>query len=71
MVQRITVVMLDATLMHFLSPFSMKCISFPGVFLHLFFSTASSLFNLDCKASKLNRENAMDHSRWRKLIKDS
>jgi len=24
----------------------------------------------DCQARKLNRENAMDRSRWRKLIKD-
>jgi len=24
----------------------------------------------DCKAHKLNREDAMDCSRWRKLIKD-
>jgi len=24
----------------------------------------------DCHARKLNREDAMDHSRWRKLIKD-
>jgi len=23
----------------------------------------------DCQAQKLNREDAMDHSRWRKLIK--
>jgi len=25
----------------------------------------------DYQARKLNREDAMDHSRWRKLIKDS
>jgi len=24
----------------------------------------------DCQACKLNREDAMNHSRWRKLIKD-
>ena len=24
----------------------------------------------DCQESKLNKEDAMDHSRWRKLIKD-
>jgi len=24
----------------------------------------------DCQARKLNREDAVDHSRWRKLIKD-
>ena len=24
----------------------------------------------DCEARKLNREDAMDHSKWRKLIKD-
>jgi len=24
----------------------------------------------DCQARKLNKEDAMDHSRWRKLIKD-
>jgi len=24
----------------------------------------------DCQACKLNREDAMDHSRWMKLIKD-
>ena len=24
----------------------------------------------DCEAHKLNREDDMDHSRWRKLIKD-
>jgi len=24
----------------------------------------------DCQACKLNRENAIDRSRWRKLIKD-
>jgi len=25
----------------------------------------------DCQARKLNKEDAMDHSRWRKLIKDA
>jgi len=24
----------------------------------------------DCQARKLNKEDAMDHSKWRKLIKD-
>jgi len=24
----------------------------------------------DCQVSKLNKEDAMDHNRWRKLIKD-
>jgi len=24
----------------------------------------------DCQAHKLNKEDAMDHSKWRKLIKD-
>jgi len=24
----------------------------------------------ECQARKLNKEDAMDHSRWRKLIKD-
>jgi len=24
----------------------------------------------DCQVSKLNRENAVDHGKWRKLIKD-
>ena len=24
----------------------------------------------DCQAHKLNKEDAMDHSRWRKMIKD-
>jgi len=24
----------------------------------------------DCRAHKLNREDAMDHSRWKKLIKE-
>jgi len=24
----------------------------------------------DCQACKLNREDAVDHSRWKKLIKD-
>jgi len=24
----------------------------------------------DCQARKLNREDVMDHSRWRKLIED-
>jgi len=24
----------------------------------------------DCQACKLNRDDALDHSRWRKLIKD-
>jgi len=25
----------------------------------------------DCQAHKLNKEDAVDHSRWRKLIKDN
>jgi len=28
------------------------------------------LFNKHLQAHKLNRQDAMDHSRWRKLIKD-
>jgi len=28
------------------------------------------LVQKDCQARKLNREDAMDHSRWRKQIKD-
>ena len=27
-------------------------------------------FKEDCQARKLNKEDAMDHSKWRKLIKD-
>jgi len=32
--------------------------------------TWSEVVKEDCQASKLNKEDAMDHSKWRKLIKD-
>ena len=32
--------------------------------------TWSEVVQKDCRAHKLNREDAVDHSRWRKLIKD-
>jgi len=32
--------------------------------------TWTEIVQKDCEACKLNREDAMDHSRWRKVIKD-
>ena len=32
--------------------------------------TWTEVVQKDCQARKLNREDAMDHSRWRKQIKD-
>ena len=32
--------------------------------------TPTEVVQIDCEACKLNRENAMDRSKWRKLIKD-
>ena len=32
--------------------------------------TWTEIVQKDCQARKLNMEDAMDHSRWRKLIKD-
>jgi len=32
--------------------------------------TWREVVNEDCQARKLNTEDAMDHSKWRKLIKD-
>jgi len=31
--------------------------------------TSTEVVQKDCKAHKLNREDAMDHSTWKKLIK--
>jgi len=33
-------------------------------------TTLREVVEKDCQARKLNREDAVDHSRWRKLIKD-
>jgi len=32
--------------------------------------TQREVVEKDCRARKLNKEDAVDHSRWRKLIKD-
>jgi len=32
--------------------------------------TRREVVEKDCQARKLNKEDAMDHSKWRKLIKD-
>jgi len=32
--------------------------------------TCTQVVAKDCQARKLNKQDAMDHSRWRKLIKD-
>jgi len=33
--------------------------------------TWTDVVQKDCQVCKLNREEAIDHSRWRKLIKDN